>query len=258
MSVARRDRSNDGGFTLIELLVVIAIIAVLASMLLPALAQAKEAGRRVACMNNMRQFGLALLMYTDEHVGKLPGRTHPHRWPSRLLAYMGRGPADTGVAPVNTNAGDYKILVCPSDPAPRSGSDSSGGLYPADAAPRSYNCWNDFYAEHYKDANWRRLAKTNEYSISESDIREPSDTIVFAEKATGVTHWYLDYEYGEDINGILEQSRHSATARNAGGANYTFADGSARYLRWGQAIEPVNMFLVLPEYRNLGSGGNPQ
>ena len=53
------------------------------------------------------------------------------------------------------------------------------------------------------------------------------------------------------ITGILEQSRHQ------GGANYTFADGSARYLKFGKALDPVNMLLVNPIYRTLGTGGNP-
>jgi prepilin-type N-terminal cleavage/methylation domain-containing protein/prepilin-type processing-associated H-X9-DG protein len=263
-------RKRRLGFTLIELLVVIAIIAILASMLPPALAKAKEAGRRIYSLNNMRQLGMALIMYTDENDGRLPPRAHPHRWPSRLLAYMQIAPSDTAAASTTTATAaaavpapaattgqtEYKILICPSDPNPVSGGSKfvTTTNYPADYAPRSYiyNSWNDFFYEHYKqNSNWRSLAATDTFSISESDITEPTDTIVFAEKGSGIGHWYLDYEYNEDINEILEQKRHN------GGSNYTFADGSARYLKWGQALSPVNMFLVLPNYR-YGTNGLPQ
>ncbi len=167
---------RDIAFPLIELLVVIAIIAILAAMLFPVLSRAQETGRRIQCMNSMRQLELANQMYITDNHGFYTPRDDTSRWPNRLYDTYGR---------------NLKILLCPTDIVLGFGPPATVGLSPsnnvADASPRSYfiNGWNDYFASQLSTSDWGALEpeiRGTGTGIRDMAIVHPSDTIVFGEK----------------------------------------------------------------------------
>jgi len=189
----RRWRS---GFTLIELLVVIAIIAILAAILFPVFARAREAARAASCKSNLKQWGLASAMYSQDYDG-----IHVRAW---QVASPGCCTTPTWadmLAPYVKNAG---INRCPSLPNPV----AAGGL--------AYG-YNYVYMGGY-------------VTTAEAQVQSPAETVQVVDKFNG-SHWWAYSPQFWGINGgtcCAQNTRGNIETRHSDTCNVLFADGHVK------------------------------
>ena len=223
------NKKNSSGFTLIELLVVIAIIAILAAILFPVFAQAREKARQAACVSNVKQISLAFTMYAQDydetyvHAGFLPWFNYSDNgsqitsnqpyvgckgWPCVLPD--GRATFAARLMPYINN---YEIWKCPSA---NNGSTNGPGWYPSAAR---FTVGAGQKAISY----WYNVSFS---AFSLAGVDEPANRAFLGE--TGRVRAGYDLNSGRD--GYARVSKWSDFYRpHAGGTNLGFADGHAKY-----------------------------
>ena len=213
------------GFTLIELLVVIAVIAILAGLLLPALARAKEKAKAIKCTSNEKQISLGYLLYADDHADHLPvagqpepsmgaGWVAPSRWFQEISTYIAR--AETNYT---TLVAKGKVVVCPSAKIDKS-------------IPKTVPGFEGYGGYGH---NWAYLGYTPENADKKlarqriTSVTKPVETAMNGDSldpGPGINWWDYGYIDPPSVTKDFPYVRHGR------GGNYAWVDGHVALGRW--------------------------
>ena len=227
------------GFTLIELLVVIAIIAILAAILFPVFAAAREKARQASCASNEKQLGLAIIQYVQDYDEMYPsfnctaaafGSTNctaatnsGYSWQSDVWPYV----KSTGV------------FACPSNITTHQWTQTFGSI------PDDYDLNGSAIFQGYTT-----IGGVGYFGATQSKIAGPDQTILMAECDDGAWNEGLRLDQAITTGGVATPPVCASQPRgfwlyggHTGGANFLFCDGHVKKLKWGQTMEPNNMWL---------------
>ncbi len=254
---ARYSPIKKKAFTLIELLVVIAIIAILAAILFPVFAQAREKARQAACSSNVHQISLSLLLYVQDH-------------DERMVAKVTAPPINGGtesVIPYDRQIAPYaksdQIYLCPSDTAQRAYAGLWDGSYTTRHLSRSYAVTDQLVTQEAVDRGEKPDLTTGIVNHAMSDIDQPAETISVGEAwgtfSIGVSDSLIGSPHGATLAGCdswklpgrhlpssaaidnfppcdptaSDPSFHPSKGHQGQGV-YAFADGHVKVMNWAQ------------------------
>jgi len=269
----RRERVARSGFTLIELLVVIAIIAILAAMLLPALAKAKARGQQIMCINNTKQLGIALAIYTGDNRDVYPGAASANTYGAWLADWIyWRNPVqnsqDGGVPmPLNHSTllatlgtgGSTNMFRCPTD------IDDSYRVQYAQSGDGPYLFSYEITSWNIGDPSGEVLGFTTIISggvgsyFKTTFVHQPSQKMMVVEPVAALTpkdepalekalgiNWVVQCGRFEPFGSSTDtQPNNFLTIRHGNNSDTTFADGHSAAV--GQ-LYATNMMYLNPRY----------
>jgi prepilin-type N-terminal cleavage/methylation domain-containing protein/prepilin-type processing-associated H-X9-DG protein len=216
--MSRRYRS---AFTLIELLVVIAIIAILAAILFPVFAQAREKARQTSCTSNLKQLGTAMMMYAQDYDESYPSNWYPQNghWANVVLPYLGQGnQLYTG-----------GVMICPSAAYKNWSYSMSQAL---NSWNSSLNAWTGLpMSAVTRPAEVVAVGETVQVQAYKSTAAqmEADKNCWGGENGNGVGANILDDDNADSTKPCYSMPRY----RHSGGASFTFADGHVKWMRKG-------------------------
>jgi prepilin-type N-terminal cleavage/methylation domain-containing protein/prepilin-type processing-associated H-X9-DG protein len=221
-------RRAEKAFTLIELLVVIAIIALLMSILMPALNRAREQGKRIVCLNNLKQLAMGWILYADDN--------------------------DDKVTYANTGLSNAWVVYPGADATKEQSFDGirSGMLYRYCPELKLYKCptgvRGEFVTYAITDAmnGYNGIPGTEDLMVyRRMQVRQPDTRIVFLDEGRlSPNSWTLHYQE--------ERWWDQITARHGDGTNLSFADGHSEYWKWK---DPRTIDVAEMDYNQWQSSG---
>lgn len=210
------------GFTLIELLVVVAIIAILAAILMPVFAQAREKARSTSCLSNLKQIGTGSVMYAqdyDEMV--LPHCQRDFTDPTGSVYWY-------WFELIQPYVKNLQVIVCPSHKGAVGGKGLVG----------SYGYLCDGFTTDPASPNYTGVGLYGIYSLA--SLYYPGELVMFGESEKATCRVCPD-RHDHSFPPVWRVQR-----RHQGGSNYSFFDGHAKWLRYEQTLAPRDMWRNVP------------